>query len=519
MKRFIKFIINKIKNLDKQINSYNTKTGSSHLPSKAFLNWGINLALEGKIDDALEKFEMSSNMPISDPENYTNWGIALARLQRYEEAIEKFDKALNIDRTYSSAYSLKGAALVELNKTDEAIECYNTAIKYAPYDPEIYINHGVALARTGQKSKAEVQFRKALSLSLTNINAAFLLAVVLYEQNKLLEALDSFNYVIKLDKTHAMAFYYLSLVNTKLKNYKVALDCAIITVQLVPFKIDFMVNLAECYFDLKNIKMTIKTYRTIEKIAPENYAFLVSIGIFWQKVKKFVKSEKYLKQALTKKQADYLTKYYFGIALAGQNRFTEARDVFLDIIKEKPDFYDAQLKLALIYKNYQDNEKTIETLENLFSKSVHFNQYLNILANSYLMVGNVDKAIENYKKMTEYFPDDIEAYTQLAQIYLIHKKDIKNAQRMIRVAYKKNPDGININTLYALILAEENNFDEAISKINHAINQDENNFETHLRKLFILKNSTYISQYEDYLNFMKGKFPDKTEKIEDALKN
>ena len=90
---------------------------------------------------------------------------------------------------------------------------------------------------------------------------------------------------------------------------------------------------------------------------------------------------------------------------------------------------------------------------------------------------------------------------------------------MIRMPYKNNSDGIKINTLYALILAEEGNFDEAISKINHAINQDENNFETNMRKLFILKNSTYQSQYEDYLNFMKEKFSDKVDIIEKALNN
>ena len=517
MKKFLKFIFNKIKNLDKEIDTYKEKTGSSNLPSKAFLNWGIHLALEGKVDEALEKFEMSSKMPFTDPENYTNWGIALAKLQRFEEAIEKFDKALGIDKSYSSAYSLKGAALVELNRTDEAIECYNQAVKYAPYDPDIYINHGVALARTGEKAKAEQQFRKALNLSLTNVNAAFLLAVVLYEQNKLLEALESFNYVIKLSNTHAMAFYYLSLTNTKLKNYKNALDCALITVQLVPFKIDFLVNLAECYYDVKDLKMAVKTYRTIRKLAPENYAYLISSGIFWQKVKKFARSEKYLAKAITKPQADYLTNYYYAISLAGMERLNEAKEVLSKITEEHPDFYDALLKLAIITKTAGENEKAIELFEELFSKSAHFTLYLNLLANAYLQIGNIDKAVDYYKKMLEYYPEDTEAHLELAQIYLIHKKDIKNALRMIRTPYKNNPDGIKINTLYALILAEDGDFDSAIEKINHAINQDENNFETNMRKLFILKNSNYTSQFEDYLKFMREKFSDKEEIINSAL--
>ena len=70
------------------------------MPSKAYLNWGINLALEGKINEAIEKFEMSSNMPLTDPENFLNWGIALAKLHRFNEAVQKFNEALKIDKTY-----------------------------------------------------------------------------------------------------------------------------------------------------------------------------------------------------------------------------------------------------------------------------------------------------------------------------------------------------------------------------------------------------------------------------------
>ena len=162
MKKFLKKIWRKIKNLDNQINSYTSKTKKVAMPSKAYLNWGINLALEGKMNDALEKFEMSSNMSFTDPESYMNWGIALAKLHRFAEAIEKFDLALGIDKTYSSAYSLKGAALVELNQHEEAIECYQLAVKYAPFDPEIYINWGIALARINkslrQKSSLEKQW-------------------------------------------------------------------------------------------------------------------------------------------------------------------------------------------------------------------------------------------------------------------------------------------------------------------------------------------------------------------------
>lgn len=517
MKKFIKLVLKKIKSLDNTINSYNSKTMKIAMPSKAYLNWGINLALEGKIHDAIEKFEMSSNMPLTDPENFLNWGIALAKLHRFDEAVQKFNEALRIDKTYSAAYSLKGAALVELNEVEEAIDCYKRAVKFAPYDPEIYVNWGVALARLGQKSKAEAQFKKALSLSLTHVNASFLLGVVLYEQNKLKDAQNSFNYTIKLDPMHSMAFYYLSLIHSKLEEYDSALQCAKIAVQYVPFRIDFMVNLAECYYDVKDIKMVIKTYRSIELIAPDAYPLLISAGIFWQKVKKFKRSLKYLELASQKSQADYLTQYYLAVTYAGLERYTEAKEILEKIVAEQGDMYDAVVKLAILYKMETKYDVAINLLEDLFKRTSSFNKFHNLLGECYRLQGNIDKAIENFKKTLEYYPDNKDAYLQLAQIYHVHIRDLKNATRMIRAAYKLDKENANTNSIYALILADDGDIENALEKIEAAISLDENNIEYHLRKIYVLKKSNYLTKYHETIEEVKSKFPEKIDYIDEKV--
>ena len=52
--------------------------------------------------------------------------------------------------------------------------------------------------------------------------------------------------------------------------------------------------------------MVIRTYRSIELINPEAYPLLISAGIFWQKVKKFKKSLKYLEKASEKTDFSYI---------------------------------------------------------------------------------------------------------------------------------------------------------------------------------------------------------------------
>ena len=225
-----------------------------------------------------------------------------------------------------------------------------------------------------------------MGLSLQNSNASFLLGVVLYEQNKLEEAINAFKHTVSIEPTNAMAFYYMSLSYTKLGNFEEALQCGKIAVQLLPFKLDFMVNLAECYYDVKNLKEAIRTYRAVELISPEAFPLLISAGIFWQKVKKYRKSLKYLERAVQKPQADYLTKYYLAVTYAGLNRLNEAKNIFIEILEQSPDFYDATIKLAIICKANENYDKAIELLENLFIKTKQFSRFYPLLIVISLMV-------------------------------------------------------------------------------------------------------------------------------------
>ena len=88
---------------------------------------------------------------------------------------------------------------------------------------------------------------------------------------------------------------------------------------------------------------------------------------------------------------------------------------------------------------------------------------------------------------------------------------------MIRAAYKQKKDDIKINTLFALILAADNLPDSALEKINLAIELDENNLETYLRKAYILKNADYMREYKEFVEFLYSKFPEQTDYITTSL--
>ena len=79
-----------------------------------------------------------------------------------------------------------------------------------------------------------------------------------------------------------------------------------------------------------------------------------------------------------------------------------------------PDYYEAYLSLAALYES-QDNfdnaiktcQKAIELKKDNRTAVIKCIQLLEVSADKYLSIHQPDKAVENYKKATEYAPGNL----------------------------------------------------------------------------------------------------------------
>ena len=78
MFRIIQFMTNKLKQikdnikneidkLDKFIKKYKAFSKTIQIPSAAYMNWGIELAQKGMLNEALDKLETAALMPNQNP--------------------------------------------------------------------------------------------------------------------------------------------------------------------------------------------------------------------------------------------------------------------------------------------------------------------------------------------------------------------------------------------------------------------------------------------------------------------
>ena len=86
---------------------------------------------------------------LSDAEKHYNDGLELYEEGRLEEAIAKYDEAIRLDPQYAKAYFNRGLAYGNLGQFQRAIEDSGEAIRLDPQDAKAYNNRGLAYVVLG----------------------------------------------------------------------------------------------------------------------------------------------------------------------------------------------------------------------------------------------------------------------------------------------------------------------------------------------------------------------------------
>ena len=273
----------KINKLDKFVKDYTEVSQTSEIPAMAYMNWGIQLAGKGKIDEAVDKLRTATLMANQHPSAYINLGIAQIKQKNFEEAIKNFRKAVKIDKFNSKAYAMWASALSEIGDLKGAIDIYKLAQKFDSRDPDIYLNWGISLARANRKLEAEEKFKKAVSLNPINPLIPFLWGIILLEQERYDEAINKFNHSLTYTDDRYDALYYLSYCYLKLNNYKLAQQYAQEAKSLDSSRVEPYIILAECFINTAQDEACLKTFEEAEQNAQPNTQFYANWGIALQK--------------------------------------------------------------------------------------------------------------------------------------------------------------------------------------------------------------------------------------------
>ena len=116
-----------------------------------------------------------------EPRNYaahTNLGLTLALDGRLDEAIEHYRRALDVSPKVAEAHNALGLALAARQRFNEAIAEYQAALKLTD-NPVIRNNLAAALVSSGRFAAAAAQYRRVVEVQPDSVAAAGNLAWLL----------------------------------------------------------------------------------------------------------------------------------------------------------------------------------------------------------------------------------------------------------------------------------------------------------------------------------------------------
>jgi hypothetical protein len=96
---------------------------------------------------------------------HKNFALALLAEGKIEEAIDHYNMAISLKPDYADDYNNRGTAYNILGQPQCAIKDYNEAIRLKPDYAEAYYNRGTIYSKQGQYKSAIEDFNKAISLN------------------------------------------------------------------------------------------------------------------------------------------------------------------------------------------------------------------------------------------------------------------------------------------------------------------------------------------------------------------
>jgi tetratricopeptide (TPR) repeat protein len=333
----------------------------------------LNTGMEKK---ALEVLEKALNIT---PDN-TGLLKEAAKL-KFEQ--EDYQGALIIFRKLSGkisrgeeTFTLTGICLFHLKEYDQAFADLSEALKINPKNVEAMLHLGLVYSYLGNQAKSIEMAQDALVLNPGNIRCLEILAQIFENNRRYEDAIWSYQKIIAIMPDHFSAFK----------------------------------KIGDCYFKLHNFSMCIKSYKIALDINPTDYEILINIGIAYQEINEFVKAIETFENYQSKNPSDTKILAIIGNAYFIREDYKKATDFleryFLAGISPEPVYL---LIAGDIYNHLNMTERAVNYYERALEIAPKSFDGLFKLGNILYEHGKHDEALEVFRTLLEFYPEDYQA--------------------------------------------------------------------------------------------------------------
>lgn len=196
--------------------------------------------------------------------------LSLATMQRaaqaYEQALASYERALALQPQSALALYGKGTALQRMGRPREAMAALRLAVALAPEHAQAHLNLADLLRESGESDRtAEMHYRRAIAAAPALAAAHYGLGIVLYQQDRVQEAGESFARAVACRTDFVQALYNLALVSRRLHRPSEAMAHYRRVLEIDPEHVHARINLSallqEAGFEAEAREQSDRAYR------------------------------------------------------------------------------------------------------------------------------------------------------------------------------------------------------------------------------------------------------------------
>ena len=166
---------------------------------------GVDLAMQGKLEKALEFFTIAIKTDPSFSLSYYNLGLLYKDQGNLLSSVKSYEKSLKLDSSYIMSYVNLGQVYFELELYNKAFDVYKKALKIDSSNPALFNNLGNVLVAVGRYKEAFDAYKEALTINPKNELAFCNMGIALREGGYFKEALKCFEAVIRSKPDYEVA--------------------------------------------------------------------------------------------------------------------------------------------------------------------------------------------------------------------------------------------------------------------------------------------------------------------------
>jgi tetratricopeptide (TPR) repeat protein len=125
---------------------------------------GVKLSNEGRLEDAIEKFQNAIEIAPSFYQAMNNLGSAYLSKGDYEDARRQFEAVIKVQQADAAAYFNLGNVYLMTDRSDDSYRALQEGLKREPTSPKGRFLLGTLYSRTGRYAEAEKQLSDVLQL-------------------------------------------------------------------------------------------------------------------------------------------------------------------------------------------------------------------------------------------------------------------------------------------------------------------------------------------------------------------